>query len=100
MDTASWMANARCRDMDPDIFFPSDGLGVEAAQKICAECPVAEQCLEYALTHRIDHGVWGGASERARRRILRERRIAARETDDIELADDELSDSELTEISQ
>jgi WhiB family transcriptional regulator, redox-sensing transcriptional regulator len=78
MDEASWMVDARCRDMDPDIFFPSDGLGVESAQKICAECPVKNECLEYALEHHVDHGVWGGVSERGRRRILRERRISAR----------------------
>jgi len=58
----------------PDIFFPSDGMGVLVAQRICAECPVADQCLEYALENHIDHGVWGGASERERRRILRRRR--------------------------
>jgi WhiB family redox-sensing transcriptional regulator len=58
----------------PTQFFPSDGLGVEAAQRICAACPAKEPCLEYALTNRIEHGVWGGASERERRRILRRRR--------------------------
>src|SRR5579862_458629 len=78
MDDSTWMANARCRDMDPEFFFPSDGLGVEAAQKVCAECPTSAECLEYALAHHIDHGVWGGASERMRRRILRERRRVAR----------------------
>ncbi|HEY1826569.1 MAG TPA: WhiB family transcriptional regulator [Acidimicrobiales bacterium] len=41
---------------------------------MCAECPVASPCLEYALENHIDHGVWGGASERERRRILRRRR--------------------------
>jgi WhiB family redox-sensing transcriptional regulator len=58
----------------PTQFFPSDGLGVEAAQRICAACPAKAPCLEYALTNRIEHGVWGGASERERRRILRRRR--------------------------
>ena len=42
---------------------------------ICAQCSVQPECLEYALTYRIDHGVWGGASERERRRILRRRRV-------------------------
>jgi WhiB family redox-sensing transcriptional regulator len=74
---ADWMAQGRCRDMAPSIFFPSDGLGVQAAQKICAQCPVQDQCLEYALEQRIDHGVWGGRSERERRRILRRRRVVA-----------------------
>ncbi|HZJ25505.1 MAG TPA: WhiB family transcriptional regulator [Acidimicrobiia bacterium] len=69
-----WMLDARCRKLPPGTFFPSDGLGVEHAQRECAQCPVRMECLEYALEHRIDHGVWGGASERERRRILRRRR--------------------------
>ena len=69
-----WMANGRCRDIHPSVFFPSDGLGVEVAKQICVDCPVRAACLEYALANRIDHGVWGGASERERRRILRSRR--------------------------
>jgi WhiB family transcriptional regulator, redox-sensing transcriptional regulator len=70
------MGHGRCRDMDPAIFFPNDGMGVQAAQRICNDCPVKAPCLEYALTNRIDHGVWGGTSERERRRILRQRRLA------------------------
>ena len=70
-----WMAAGKCADMSPNTFFPSDGSGVEVAQKICADCPSKEPCLEYALTNRIDHGVWGGTSERQRRRILRARRL-------------------------
>jgi len=69
-----WMRDGLCRSYDPSFFFPSDGVGVEVAQRVCKQCPVREQCLEYALTYRIDHGVWGGASERERRRILRARR--------------------------
>ena len=75
MDT-EWMAEGKCRDLPPSVFFPSDGLGVQAAQRICADCPVSDACLEYALANRIDHGVWGGRSERERRRILRSRRSA------------------------
>jgi WhiB family redox-sensing transcriptional regulator len=48
------------------------------ARRICADCPVKDLCLEYALVNRIDHGVWGGCSERERRRLLRQRRISAR----------------------
>jgi WhiB family redox-sensing transcriptional regulator len=73
MDT-EWMRQGRCRDMDPAIFFPNDGVGVQVAQRICAECTVRAECLEYALVNRVDHGVWGGASERERRRLLRRRR--------------------------
>lgn len=71
-----WMAEGRCRSEPPSMFFPSDGVGVEVARRICATCPVQDPCLEYALRHRIDHGVWGGASERERRRIARRRRAA------------------------
>ena len=73
-DEYAWMFHARCRGINPAEFFPSDGTGVESAQRVCAECPVRAECLEYALVHRIEHGVWGGASERERRRILRRRR--------------------------
>jgi WhiB family redox-sensing transcriptional regulator len=71
----AWMAEGSCRLYPPNKFFPSDGAGVERARKICATCPVSQQCLDYALEHRIEHGVWGGCSERERRRILKRRRI-------------------------
>jgi WhiB family redox-sensing transcriptional regulator len=75
MDT-TWMQQGTCRELPPETFFPSDGVGVEVARRICADCPVKEPCLEYALYNRIEHGVWGGASERERRRIARRRRTA------------------------
>ncbi len=70
----TWMQDGECRKHLPGTFFPSDGIGVTIAINICARCPVQETCLEYALHHRIDHGVWGGTSERERRRIARRRR--------------------------
>jgi WhiB family redox-sensing transcriptional regulator len=73
----SWMAQGNCAERPPELFFPSDGVGVDIARRICATCPVKEPCLEHALTNRIDHGVWGGCSERERRRILKRRREAA-----------------------
>jgi WhiB family redox-sensing transcriptional regulator len=73
-----WMHQGSCRDYPPSTFFPSDGVGVDVARKICAECPVQAPCLEHALSERIDHGVWGGCSERQRRRILKGRRASAR----------------------
>jgi WhiB family redox-sensing transcriptional regulator len=76
-DEYAWMFHARCRGINPAEFFPSDGTGVETAQRVCAACPVTSECLEYALLNRIEHGVWGGASERERRRILRRRRDVA-----------------------
>jgi len=70
----TWMSKARCRGHAPQEFFPSDGVGVDRARQFCGGCDVRVECLEYALEHRIDHGVWGGCSERERRRILRRRR--------------------------
>lgn len=71
----SWMARGLCREIAPAVFFPSDGVGVDRARKICVNCPVKAPCLEFALDQRIDHGVWGGTSERERRRILKRRRL-------------------------
>ena len=76
MDT-EWMRRGNCREEPPSLFFPSDGTGVDLARQVCEACPVKEPCLEYALRNRIDHGVWGGTSERERRRILRQRRLDA-----------------------
>jgi WhiB family transcriptional regulator, redox-sensing transcriptional regulator len=73
-DDASWLALRKCRDMPVKTFFPSDAAGVELARRICVGCPVRERCLEYALANRIDQGVWGGTSERQRRRLQRELR--------------------------
>ncbi|HRA34049.1 MAG TPA: WhiB family transcriptional regulator [Acidimicrobiales bacterium] len=77
-----WMSKGSCRNFPASAFFPSDGVGVDAARAICADCRVMSQCLEYALENRIDHGVWGGCSERERRRILKRRRDAAAPADE------------------
>ena len=76
MDTA-WMEQASCRDVVPNTFFPESGAHVPAAVRICAACVVKGDCLEYALANHIDHGIWGGTSERQRRRIAAGRRRAA-----------------------
>jgi WhiB family redox-sensing transcriptional regulator len=70
----AWMAEGLCRMYPPATFFPSDGVGVDRARKVCAGCPVIDKCREHALENRIEHGVWGGCSERERRRILKRRR--------------------------
>ena len=77
MDTI-WMAQGSCANTDPEVFFPHDGIGVAVAKMVCESCTVAAPCLEYALMNRVEHGVWGGCSERQRRRILKARRAAAR----------------------
>ena len=82
MDT-DWMTQGKCRDMSPALFFPSDGVGVQVAQRVCAECTVSAACLRYALAHRVDDGVWGGTSERQRRRLLSGRRPATAGVDDL-----------------
>jgi len=69
-----WMAKGKCRMLPPETFFPSDGVGVDIARRICQDCPVKSPCLEYAMANHIDHGVWGGTSERERRRLARSRR--------------------------
>ncbi len=75
--STEWMLEGDCRNHSPEVFFPTDGVGVIVAQRICRVCPVREDCLEYALEERIDHGVWGGASERERRRLLKARRTSS-----------------------
>jgi WhiB family transcriptional regulator, redox-sensing transcriptional regulator len=69
-----WMADAACAGMDASLFFPVNGNDVAAAVEICQGCPVRDDCLDYALERGEDHGVWGGCSERERRRIRRSRR--------------------------
>jgi WhiB family redox-sensing transcriptional regulator len=98
LDT-NWMKKGSCKSLPPETFFPSDGLGVEAAQAICAKCPVAAQCLEYALFQRIEHGVWGGQSERGRRRILRARRLEAAGVADSGLVEAEF-DEDLDDLDE
>jgi WhiB family redox-sensing transcriptional regulator len=76
---ATWRKRAACRGVDVEIFFPEtdDDVEVEAAKAVCERCPVRQACLEHALAHREREGVWGGATERERRRILRQRRKSA-----------------------
>ncbi len=73
----SWRQRAACLGADPAIFHPLTDEEAEAAKAICAQCPVREACLEYALANRERDGVWGGATERERRRIIRQRRKSA-----------------------
>lgn len=75
-DMETWKSQGNCQEHPPEIFFPEDGKGVLKAQVICRPCPVKEVCLDHALKNRIDHGVWGGESERGRRRLIRAMRRA------------------------
>jgi WhiB family transcriptional regulator, redox-sensing transcriptional regulator len=73
----AWRQRASCRGVDPDIFYPISDEEADEAKAICAACAVRETCLEYALTNRERDGVWGGATERERRRMVRQRRRTA-----------------------
>ena len=73
----SWRQRAACRGVDPDIFYPVSDEEAEEAKAICSECSVRQPCLEYAIANRERDGVWGGATERERRRIIRQRRKTA-----------------------
>ncbi len=68
-----WQTYARCTEVDPEIFFPERGGSSKAARAVCRDCPVRMQCLEYALNNKEQFGIWGGTSERERRRLRKER---------------------------
>lgn len=72
-----WRQKAACRGVDPDIFYPVSEEEAEEARAVCRACPVLETCLEWALANRERDGVWGGATERERRRMIRQRRRSA-----------------------
>lgn len=71
LDERPWAAYAACRRADPDVFFPSPDAGFEEAIRICRGCPVLGECRDWALDTKVRYGVWGGLTERDRRRLLR-----------------------------
>jgi WhiB family redox-sensing transcriptional regulator len=72
-----WRKYARCLGTDPEIFYPAEDEDADEAKAICAACPVREPCLEHAIVAREKQGVWGGLTERERRRLIRRRRRSA-----------------------
>jgi WhiB family transcriptional regulator, redox-sensing transcriptional regulator len=71
----AWQEYASCRGLDPDLFFPERGGDTRSAKAVCDGCPVRAECLDYALTPPVEKfGIWGGMSERERRRIRSQRR--------------------------
>ena len=72
-----WQERALCAQVDGEMFFPEKGGSTREAKRVCQGCEVREECLEYALAHRIRWGIWGGLSERERRRLASERTAAA-----------------------
>lgn len=73
-----WADGANCLGVDPDLFFPERGASTREAKAVCRSCLVRDECLEYALTTGEKFGIWGGLSERERRRLRRQRALARR----------------------
>jgi WhiB family redox-sensing transcriptional regulator len=71
VDAQSWQEQALCAETDPEAFFPEKGGSTREAKKICTGCEVKAECLEYALANDERFGIWGGLSERERRRLRR-----------------------------
>lgn len=64
-----WQSEALCAQTDPEAFFPEKGGSTKDAKRVCGACNVRSECLEYALTNDERFGIWGGLSERERRRL-------------------------------
>ena len=77
----NWRSAAACRSADPDLFFPlsvtAPAAQIAAAKTICAGCGVRQECLEFALAHNQNYGIWGGATAEDRQRDRRRRRRTA-----------------------
>ncbi len=71
-DEQSWHESALCAETDPEAFFPEKGGSTREAKKICTGCEVRAECLEFALANDERFGIWGGLSERERRRLRRQ----------------------------
>ena len=69
----AWRLDALCAETDPEAFFPEKGGSTRDAKKVCTGCPVRAQCLEFALESDERFGIWGGLSERERRRVRLQR---------------------------
>ena len=67
----SWQERALCAQTDPEAFFPEKGGSTREAKRVCLSCDVRGECLEYALAQDERFGIWGGLSERERRRLKR-----------------------------
>ncbi|MBG6239569.1 WhiB family redox-sensing transcriptional regulator [Mycetocola sp. CAN_C7] len=65
----SWQTDSLCAQTDPEAFFPEKGGSTRDAKRICTSCEVRSQCLEYALENDERFGIWGGLSERERRKL-------------------------------
>ncbi|WP_225753660.1 WhiB family transcriptional regulator [Actinotalea sp. Marseille-Q4924] len=64
-----WQERALCAQTDPEAFFPEKGGSTREAKRVCTGCEVRAECLEYALANDERFGIWGGLSERERRKL-------------------------------
>lgn len=71
-DDVAWHHKALCSQTDPEAFFPEKGGSTRDAKRVCAQCEVRERCLQWAIDHDERFGIWGGMSERERRRYKKE----------------------------
>ena len=74
-EPAGWQEKALCAQTDPEEFFPEKGGSTREAKRVCSSCEVRSECLEYALENDERFGIWGGLSERERRRMRRSQAI-------------------------
>jgi len=74
----AWQRQANCLGVHPDLFFPERGSSTREAKEVCSNCVVKHECLEFALRNGEKFGIWGGMSERERRRLRRSRAQQAR----------------------
>ena len=79
LEEGGWQARANCMGVDPDLFFPERGASTKEAKEVCRGCVVQADCLEFALENGEKFGIWGGMSERERRRLRRARALARRD---------------------
>ena len=73
----AWKYDAVCAQTDPEMFFPEKGGSTREAKRVCLSCEVREKCLEYAIANDERFGIWGGYSERERRRLARGENVVA-----------------------
>lgn len=81
--TSEWWERAACRDEDPELFFPVSAIGpgarqVEEAKAVCARCPVASQCLSFAMDNGLNYGIFGGLTGDERQELARNSRRGAK----------------------
>ncbi|HEX9683332.1 MAG TPA: WhiB family transcriptional regulator [Acidimicrobiales bacterium] len=74
----SWQQYSNCLGVDPDLFFPERGASTREAKAVCQGCVVRDECLDFAITNGEKFGIWGGRSERERRKIRRQRAVERR----------------------